>query len=168
MSRNRDDTLSDQISRSVVSDSLRPHESQHARPPCPSPTPGVHWDSHPSSQWCSIGLLKRLRLIHVKLVASDVQISERDMVSNIWDISGNVTPFESIKSNLAFRYMTHICFHVPWVAMKLTPSPPFYKPHPFNRKLQQIHAICEKDHLFIITTCQKPSGPFSCSRCLPN
>ena len=43
---------SDQISRSVVSDSLRPHESQHARPPCPSPTPGVHSDSRPSSQWC--------------------------------------------------------------------------------------------------------------------
>ena len=43
---------SDQISCSVVSDSLRPHESQHARPPCPSPTPGVHSDSRPSSQWC--------------------------------------------------------------------------------------------------------------------
>ena len=41
-----------QFSRSVVSDSLRPHESQHARPPCPSPTPGVHSDSCPSSQWC--------------------------------------------------------------------------------------------------------------------
>ena len=41
-----------QFSRSVVSDSLRPHESQHARPPCPSPTPGVHSDSGPSSQWC--------------------------------------------------------------------------------------------------------------------
>ena len=41
---------SDQISRSVVSDSLRPHESQHARPPCPSPAPGVHPDSRPSSQ----------------------------------------------------------------------------------------------------------------------
>ena len=41
---------SDQISRSVVSDSLRPHESQHARPPCPSPTLGVHSDSRPSSQ----------------------------------------------------------------------------------------------------------------------
>ena len=40
------------FSRSVVSDSLRLHESQHARPPCPSPTPGVHSDSHPSSQWC--------------------------------------------------------------------------------------------------------------------
>ena len=41
-----------QFSRSVVSDSLQRHESQHARPPCPSPTPGVHTDSHPSSQWC--------------------------------------------------------------------------------------------------------------------
>ena len=35
-----------------MSDSLRPHESQHARPPCPSPTPGVHSNSRPSSQWC--------------------------------------------------------------------------------------------------------------------
>ena len=39
-----------QFSRSVMSDSLRPHESQHARSPCPSPTPGVHSDSRPSSQ----------------------------------------------------------------------------------------------------------------------
>jgi len=37
---------------SVVSDSLRPHESQHARPPCPPSTPGVHSNSCPSSQWC--------------------------------------------------------------------------------------------------------------------
>ena len=41
-----------QFGHSVVSDSSRPHESQHTRPPCPSPTPGVHSDSHPSSQWC--------------------------------------------------------------------------------------------------------------------
>ena len=43
---------SDQISCSVVSDSLRSHESQHARLPCPSPTPRVHSDSRPSSWWC--------------------------------------------------------------------------------------------------------------------
>ena len=42
--------MSVQFSRSVMSDSLRPHESQHARPPSPSPTPGVHSDSRPSSQ----------------------------------------------------------------------------------------------------------------------
>ena len=48
--------ISDQISHSVVSDSLQPHESQHARPPCPSPTPGVHSDSRPSSQWCHLAI----------------------------------------------------------------------------------------------------------------
>ena len=41
-----------QFNCSVVSDCLRPHESQHARPPCSSPSPGVHSDSRPSSQWC--------------------------------------------------------------------------------------------------------------------
>ena len=41
-----------QFSRSVVSDCLWPHELQHTRPPRPSPTPGVHSDSRPSSQWC--------------------------------------------------------------------------------------------------------------------
>ena len=43
--------MSVQFSSSVVSDSLRPHELEHARPPCPSPTPGVHSDSRPLSQW---------------------------------------------------------------------------------------------------------------------
>ena len=41
-----------QFSCSVVSDSLWPHEPQHARPPCPSPAPGVYPNSCPSSRWC--------------------------------------------------------------------------------------------------------------------
>ena len=41
-----------QFSHSVMSDSLRPNELQHARPPCPSPTPRVHSNSCPSSRWC--------------------------------------------------------------------------------------------------------------------
>ena len=41
-----------QFSHSVVSNSLRPHESQHTRPPCPSPTPGVYPNSSPLSRWC--------------------------------------------------------------------------------------------------------------------
>ena len=45
-----------QFNCSVMSDSLRPHESQHARSPCPSPTPGVHSNSRPSSQWCHPGI----------------------------------------------------------------------------------------------------------------
>ena len=41
-----------QFSHSVVSNSLQPHKSQHARPPCPSPSPGVHSNSCPLSRWC--------------------------------------------------------------------------------------------------------------------
>ena len=41
-----------QFSHSVVSDSLRPHEPRHVRPPCPSPTPGVHPNPWPSRRWC--------------------------------------------------------------------------------------------------------------------
>ena len=46
-----------QFSRSVVSDSLQPHEPQHARPPCPSPALGVYPDSCPLSQWCHPSIL---------------------------------------------------------------------------------------------------------------
>ena len=45
-----------QFSLSVVSDSLRPHELQYTRPPCPSPTPGVHSNSCPLSQWCHLAI----------------------------------------------------------------------------------------------------------------
>ena len=46
-----------QFSSSVMSDSLRPHESQHARPPCPSPAPGVYPNSCPLSLWCHPAIL---------------------------------------------------------------------------------------------------------------
>ena len=45
-----------QFSHSVMSDSLWPHELQHARPPCPSPTPRVHSNSCPSSRWCHLAI----------------------------------------------------------------------------------------------------------------
>ena len=53
-----------QFSCSVMSDSLQPHESQHARPPCPSPTPGVHPNPCPLSRWC-----------HPTILSSDVPFS---------------------------------------------------------------------------------------------
>ena len=46
------DLISVQFSYSVMSNSLRPHEPQHARPPCPSPTPRFYSNSYPLSQWC--------------------------------------------------------------------------------------------------------------------
>ena len=44
------------FSCSVMSDSWRPHELQHTRPPCPSPTPGVYPNSCPSSRWCHLAI----------------------------------------------------------------------------------------------------------------
>ena len=51
-----------QFSRSVVSDSLWPHEPQHARPPCPSPTPRAYSNSCPFSQWCHLTILSSVVL----------------------------------------------------------------------------------------------------------
>ena len=62
-----------QFSDSVVSDFLRPHESQDTRPSCPLPTPGVYPNSYPSSQWCypaisSVMLSSHLILCHFLLL----------------------------------------------------------------------------------------------------
>ena len=63
-----------QFSRSVVSDSLRPHESQHTRPPCPSPTLGVYSNPCPSSQWCHFN---HLSLCHPLLLLPPISPSIR-------------------------------------------------------------------------------------------
>ena len=55
-----------QFSCPVVSDSLRPHELQQARPPCPSPTPGVHSNSCPSSWWCHPAISEITNIISLK------------------------------------------------------------------------------------------------------
>lgn len=54
----------------------------------------------------------------------DIKISEKAVGQPRGDSPGTLTPFESIKSGLAFRHMSTICFHVPWVAMESSDSPP--------------------------------------------
>ena len=54
---NSETNLSVQFSCSVMSDSLQPHGLQHTRPPCPSPTPGVHPNPYPLSRWCRPNIL---------------------------------------------------------------------------------------------------------------
>ena len=69
-----------QFSHSVVSNSLRPHEPQHARPPCPSPTPGVCPNPCPLS-WCSfyldanLYLLNNLSFLHPQSLAATILLS---------------------------------------------------------------------------------------------
>ena len=71
-----------QFSCSVVSDSLRPHELQHARPPCLSPTPGVHWDSRPLSQWCHPAISSFV----VPFSSCPQSLSSQGMVSTSWNL----------------------------------------------------------------------------------
>ena len=61
-----------QFSHTVLSDSLWPHKPQHSRPPCPSPTPGVHPNPCPSSQWCHPAISSSVHLILILLLLPSI------------------------------------------------------------------------------------------------
>ena len=73
-------SISVQFSHSVVSDSLRPHESQHARPPCPSPTPGVHSNSRLSSQWCHPAISSCRPLLLLPSIPPSIRVFSNESV----------------------------------------------------------------------------------------
>ena len=79
-----------------MSDSLRPHESQHARPSCPSSTPRVHWDSRPSSQWCHPAISSSV--IPFSSCPQSLPASESFPMSQLFAWGGQST------SNLKFGY----------------------------------------------------------------
>ena len=87
-----------QFSRSVVSESLRPHESQHARPPCPSPTPRVHSDSRPSSQWCHPAISSSV--IPVSSCPQSLPASESFPMSQLFAWGGQSTGVSALASFL--------------------------------------------------------------------
>ena len=93
-----------QFSRSVVSDSLQPHELQHTRPPCPSPTPGVHSDS-------SVMPSSHLILYHPLLLQPSIPPSSRVFSSEstlrirwpkYWSFSFNISPSNEYPRLISF------------------------------------------------------------------
>ena len=97
-----------QFSCSVVSESLQPHESQHARSPCPSPTPGVHPDSRPSSQWCHPAISSSvvpfsscLQSLPASVFSNESTLRMRR--PNYWSFSFSVIPSEEIPGLISFR-----------------------------------------------------------------
>ena len=98
-----------QFSRSVVSDSLWPHELQHARPPCPSPTPGVYPNPCPSSRWCQQAISSSV--IHLFLLPP-IPLSMR-VFSNestlhtrwpkYWSFSFSIIPSKEHPGLISFR-----------------------------------------------------------------
>ena len=87
-----------QFSRSVMSDSLRPHELQHARPPCPSPTPGVHSNSHPSSRWCHPATLSSV--VPFSSCPQSLRASESFPMSQLFAWGGQSTGVSALASFL--------------------------------------------------------------------
>ena len=91
-----------------MSDSLRPHESQHARPPCPSPTPGGHSDSCPLSRWChpAISSCRPLLLLPPTLPSIRVLSNEstlRMRWPKYWSFSFNISPSNEHTGLIFFR-----------------------------------------------------------------
>ena len=95
-----------QFSRSVLSDSLRPHEPQHTRPPGPSPTPGVHPNPCPLSQWCHPILCYPLLLLPSILPIFRVFSNEsvlRIRWPKYWSFSFSISPSNEHPGLISFR-----------------------------------------------------------------
>ena len=80
-----------------MSDSLRPHESQHARPPCPSPSPGVHSNSRPSSRWCHPAISSRHPLLLLPPIPPSIRVLSNESIIRMrwpkyWSFSFSITP----------------------------------------------------------------------------
>ena len=87
-----------QFSRSVMSNSLRPHESQHTRPPCPSPTPRGHSDSRPSSPWCHPAISSSV--IPFSSCLQSIPASESFLMSQLFTWGGQSTGVSALASFL--------------------------------------------------------------------
>ena len=87
-----------QFTCSVVSDSLWPHESQHARLPCPSPSPGVHSDSGLSSQWCHPA--SSSSVIPFSSCPQSLPASESFLMSQLFSWGGQSTGVSALASFL--------------------------------------------------------------------
>ena len=97
-----------QFSHSVVSDSLWPHESQHTRPPCPSPTPGVHSDLRPLSQWCHPAISSSVVpfSFYPQSLPASVFSNEstlRMRWPKYWSFSFSIIPAKEIPGLISFR-----------------------------------------------------------------
>ena len=96
-----------QFSRSVVSNSLWPHGLQHAGPPCPSPTPRVHSDSHPSSQWChpaiSSSVVPFSGCLQSFPASGSFQMSLRIRWPKYWSFSLSISSSNAYSGLISFR-----------------------------------------------------------------
>ena len=110
-----------QFSCSVMSDSLQPHESQHARPPCPSPTPGVHSNSRPSSRWCHPAISSSV--VPFSSSPHSLPASESFPTSQLFAWGGQSTGVSALASFLPKNTQDWSPLEwTGWISLQLTPS----------------------------------------------
>ena len=103
---------------------LWPHESQHARPPCPSPSPGVHSDSHPSSQWCHPAISSSV--VPFFSCPQSLPASESSPMSQLFAWGGQSTGASALTSILPKKSQLSYPFICGWTS-RLFPCPGYYK-----------------------------------------
>ena len=105
-----------QFSRSVVSDSLWPHESQHIRPPGPSPSPGVHSDSCPSSQWCHPAISSSV--VTFSSCPQSLPASESFSMSQLFPWGGQSTGVSALASFLPKKSQGWSSEWIGWISLQ--------------------------------------------------
>ena len=97
-----------QFSRSVVSNSLRPHRLQHFRPPCPSPTPGAYSNSCPWSRWCHWAISSCHLLLLLPSIFPSIRVFSSESAflirwPNYWSFSFCISPSNEYSGLISFR-----------------------------------------------------------------
>ena len=93
-----------------MSDSLRPHESQHARPPCPSSTPGIHPNSCPLSRWCHLAISSCHPLLLLPPIPPSIRVFSNESFPHLcmrwpkyWSFSFSISPSKEHPGLISFR-----------------------------------------------------------------
>ena len=118
-----------QFSRSVVSNSLWPHESQHTRPPCPSPTPRVYPNLCPSSRWCHPTISSCRSLFLLPSIFPSIRVFPNELALCIrwpkyWSFSFNINPTNEHPGLISFR-MDWLDLLAVQGTLKSSPKPQF-------------------------------------------
>ena len=101
-----------QFNFSVMPDCLWPHESQHTKPPCPSPTPGIHSNSCPSSRWCHPAISSSSSVVPFSFCPQSLTVSESFPMSQLFTWDGQSTGISALASVLPMN--TQDWFHFEW------------------------------------------------------
>ena len=133
-----------EFSHSVVSDSLRPYELQHARPPCPSPTPRVHSDSRPSCRWCHPAISSSV--VPFFSCPQSLPASESFPMSQLFAWGGQSIGVSALASFLP--KITQDWFPLEWTGWFFLQSKGFSRV--FSSGKQMINNVSESEVLFLV------------------